>query len=416
MSNRFKAGCQILRSTGSGLHPAAAMALGLLAIFAASLPAQGLAQGGPTPVEVDLVISEPLSQTQPVQGRFVARQAGPVAAQTRGAVLTMHVFVGDTVRAGDPIATLDTGRLSAVLQRRRAEVQYRSAQVAGAEARYLQSTQELARLERLQKSAAFSKARFDDQASKVVSSKSEIAEAQAQLETAKAELGLAEIDLAKSVVAAPFSGVVTQRHTQPGAYLQDGDPVVDLVDQQSLEIEADVPASRVSSLKKGMKVLLVMDGETELTAVVRAIIPQENTLSRTRAVRFSPSFDPAETSAAAEAAVTVRVPVGLPRDVVTVHKDAIVQQGGTVVYVVEDGKANRKHVTLGESAGNRFVVENGLTAGMVVVVRGNERLRPGQSVQYKGMEPPKVENSSATPSDGRDGKAKPAGAKKDTDS
>lgn len=416
MLNRIKVGHQIYLSTGSGLHPGRAMVFGLLAALAAALPLPGLAQSGPTLVEVDPVITEPLSQTQPVQGRFVARQAGPVAAQTRGAVLTMHVFVGDAVRAGDPIATLDTGRLNAELQRRRAEVQYRAAQVEGAEARYLQSAQEMARMERLQKSAAFSKARFDDQASKVVSSKSEIAEAQAQLATAKAELGLAEIDLAKSVVAAPFSGVVTQRHTQPGAYLRDGDPVVDLVDQQSLEIEADVPASRIGNLKKGMNVAVVMDGETELTALVRAIIPQENTLSRTRAVRFSPSFDPEATSAAAEAAVTVRVPVGLPRDVVTVHKDAIVQQGGSAVFVVEDGKAVRKRVTLGESAGIRFVVEDGLTTGMVAIVRGNERLRPGQTVQYKGMKPPAAEKDGAAPSAGGSGDAKPAGAKKDTDS
>lgn len=378
----------------------------------ASLPAN--AQPRATLVEVDKVISEPLSQTQPIQGRFVARQSGPVASRTRGTVLTVHVFVGDVVTAGEPLVTLDTARLEAETQRKRAEVQFRAARVDGAKARYQQAEHELARVEKLRRSAAFSRARFDDQTSAVISAKSEIAEAQAQLETAKAELALAEIDLKHSVVVAPFSGVVTRRYTQAGAYVRDGDPVVDLVDYQSLEIEADVPASRVAGLEKGMEVTILIDDSKEpLSAKVRAIIPQENPMSRTRAVRFSPAFDPTLVGAAAEAAVTVRVPVGKPRDVVTVHKDAIVQQGGTVVYVVEDGTAVPKRVELGESAGSRFVVASGLTSGMLAVVRGNERLRPGQPVRYPGMETPAATKSGQKPETAG---GKPAGAKKDTGS
>ncbi len=413
MFNRIKAGRSFCINRRNSARQSPEILLVLLLVLATVLPLQVAAQGRATLVEIDSVVSEPLRQTQPVQGRFVAQQAGPVAAQTRGAVMTMHVFVGDEVREGDPLASLDTGLLSAETERRRAEVQHRTAQVEGAEARHLQATQKLVRMQRLRRSAAFSKARYDDQVSEVVSTKSLIAEAQAQLATARAELALAEIDLAKSIVVAPFSGVVTQRHTQAGAYLRDGDPVVDLVDHQSLEIEADVPASRIESLKKGMSMVVLMDGKEGLTAEVRAIIPQENTLSRTRAVRFIPTFNPAEVGAAAEAAVTVRIPVGKPRDVVTVHKDAVVQQGGTVVYAVEDGKAVRKWVTLGESAGNRFVVDEGLTAGMVVVVRGNERLRPGQSVQYKGMKPPVGSDGGKNPGAAN---GKPADAEKESGS
>lgn len=389
------------------------LAVALVLSGLAGAPLQVMAQERATPVEVDEVIKEPLRQTQPVQGRFVARQSGPVASQTRGAVMIMHVFVGDAVSVGEPLATLDTARLQAEMARKRAEVQYRAAQVDGAVARHEQSMQELDRMEKLRRSAAFSRARFDDQTSEVVSAKSQIAEAKAQLETAKAELALAEIDLKNAVVLAPYSGVVTRSYTQAGAYLRDGDPVVDMVDHQSLEIEADIPASRVASLESGMTVTALMDGQEALSAKVRAIVPQENTLSRTRAVRFSPSFDPVIVGAAAEAAVTVRVPVGIPRDVVTVHKDAIIQQGGAVVYVVEDGKVSRQRVELGEQAGNRFVVESGLTAGMLAVVRGNERLQSGQAVIY-----PEIKTPAATKSDPKPETAggKPADAKKDADS
>jgi len=78
--------------------------------------------------------------------------------------------------------------------------------------------------------------------------------------------------------------------------------------------------------------------------------------------------------------------VGEPRDVVSVHKDAVIARGdGNVVYVVEDGKANIRQVQTGEALGVRFEVISGLVPGDIVVTRGNERLRPGQDVTYKGM-------------------------------
>ena len=60
-------------------------------------------------------------------------------------------------------------------------------------------------------------------------------------------------------------------------------------------------------------------------------------------------------------------PVGAARDVLTVHKDAVIEQGGYYVYVVDEGKALRKRVQLGESAGGRFIVLEGLEAGMLAV-------------------------------------------------
>ena len=62
------------------------------------------------------------------------------------------------------------------------------------------------------------------------------------LETAKADLALAALTLERSRIIAPFAGVVSRRYIQAGAYVVDGAPVVDLIDDQSLEIEADVPS------------------------------------------------------------------------------------------------------------------------------------------------------------------------------
>jgi multidrug efflux pump subunit AcrA (membrane-fusion protein) len=76
------------------------------------------------------------------------------------------------------------------------------------------------------------------------------------------------------------------------------------------------------------------------------------------------------------------MPVAEPREVLSVPKDALVQgQGGWTVFVDEGGVAQVRPVRVGTALGDRFEVLSGLSEGDVVVVRGNERLRPGQPVE-----------------------------------
>jgi multidrug efflux pump subunit AcrA (membrane-fusion protein) len=102
-------------------------------------------------------------------------------------------------------------------------------------------------------------------------------------------------------------------------------------------------------------------------------------------VRFIPTFEGEKRPLAAEQSVTVHVPVGAARNVLSVHKDAVTRRGSqSLVYVVEDATAELRSVQLGEAVGNRFEVRGGLQAGDTVVVRGNERLQPGDRVRVGG--------------------------------
>ena len=86
--------------------------------------------------------------------------------------------------------------------------------------------------------------------------------------------------------------------------------------------------------------------------------------------------------------MTVLIPVGGSRNAVTVSKDAITQRNGqNMVFVSNNGRAQPRAVTTGEATGNRLVVLSGLRAGDLVVVRGNERLRPGQRLVDVGGAP-----------------------------
>ncbi len=127
-------------------------AVGALALLL-GLPPAALAQGAmPALVKVDEVRREPVSQTVPVIGRLVARQAGDIAARVAGAVVELRVHVGDRVKAGDVIAVLSTERLAAERSVREAQVRVAGAKVRTTREEVKLFRQELKRLTDLRKS------------------------------------------------------------------------------------------------------------------------------------------------------------------------------------------------------------------------------------------------------------------------
>jgi RND family efflux transporter MFP subunit len=334
-------------------------------------------------VSIDKVRAEAVSQTIPVIGRLVARRSGIVAARVAGPVATMRAAVGDRVKKGDVLAVLVQDRLHWMHKRRVAEVTSRKAILAAREAEMVMKNQEMRRLERLRenKSAAYRAAKYEDMRQTMVMLRSQVAEASARLQEVEADAQLARINLSYTTVRAPFPGVVTQRHTDVGAYVNVGQGVVTLIDDNALEIEADVPASRISSLTPGTEISARING-LSINARVRAAVPQENPLTRTRVVRFSADMAALRGHLAGNQSVTVAIPISSGQ-VVSVHKDAILKRrGNDIVFVVVDGAAQPRNIAIGDAVGGRFTVRDGLQVGEVVVVRGNERLYPGQPVRF----------------------------------
>ena len=374
--------------------PFPAIALGLCLAAPALPPAltPAAAQSGRPPalVEVDAVREERIAQTMPVVGRVVPREQGTVAAAIGGPVAEVAVRVGDRVEAGDVLIVLARDLPEARLAQRRADEALEAARVRTAEAEVDLVRQELERLEKLKGSSAFPKAVYEDKHQELVRRRSRVREAAAALSRARVQREMAEIELARTTVRAPYAGVVTARAAVPGGYVKAGDPVATLVDDQRLEVEADVPADRLGGLVPGLEVTLELDDGSLHTAAVRAIVPDENPLTRTRPVRFTPRFAPGNGAGgpAANQSIVVRVPIAGPGAAASVHKDAVVSRGGrSLVYVVngtpQSAQAEIRPIRIGESVGSRFVVLDGLRAGDLVVVRGNERITPGQAIRFK---------------------------------
>lgn len=365
------------------LRIAAVFLVTAAAIFSASGP--GLAQGRATPVGVDKVILEPLAQTMPVIGRFVARESGIVATRIAERVAEMAVQVGDRVKRGDVLATLSADRLRSERQRRVSDLRRAEAQVVREHASVGKMRQTYKRILALRGSNAFRKDRQEDTERDMEVANSALIQAEADVVRAQADLAIADIALKDAKITAPYPGVVVSRHTVAGNYVRIGDPIATLLNDRDLEIEADVPAIRTTGLEPGTKVAVTLQNGRALRATVRVVVPQENRRTRTRAVRLSPELGEGDSHIAGNQSVTLQIPIGATRDVVTVHKDAVVvQKGKPMVFLVLDGKAMIRPIKTGNAVGNRFEVISGLKSGDVVVVRGNERLRPGQSVKPLG--------------------------------
>ena len=348
-------------------------------------------RGPATVVFVDKVTEGIAVDTVQIYGRVIARQTGVIAARTRGAVGTIEARVGDRVRKGDILATLVPDMLESERALKRAELKEYSAKIRTAGSQLALAAQELERLERLRKSSAFSVARYQDKLRDVERSKSALAEARAQSDQAKAELRMSDINLYNAKIRAPYGGVISARHVEVGNYVGVGAKVMTIINDASLELEAEVPANRLGGLTADAKIQVVPEYGKPYKARVRAIVPEENSLSRTRVVRFTPVFTERDDTVAANQSVVIHIPSGATRNAVTVHKDSITQRRGKrVVFLVtkdEKGtKAEMRPVELGEAFGLRFEVLKGLEPGDRVVIRGNERLRPGQLIQIQSAD------------------------------
>jgi len=335
-------------------------------------------------VHVEKVSEAPLRQTVPVIGRLVSLRSGSIAARIGGPVRQVLVEVGDRVAKGQLIALLDSETMKADLQLAESEIDAAEADYRTWAAEAEVAHTNLRRQQGLRKSVAFSQAKFEDAQKLMAVANAKVKRAEANVAIKRAALKRKKLDVEYASIRAPYDGVVVQRHTEAGSFVEKGAAVVRLIGDRALEVEADVPYKRIAGLSRGRMIRITLDDGSEHKARVRSVLPSENPLTRTRTVRFTPIFRSNTGQLAESQSVTLFVPIGIEKRVLTVHKDAILKRpSGDQVFVVDNGKALPRTVTLGAEIGSRIEVLGGLKKGDVVVTRGNERLVPGASVRVE---------------------------------
>lgn len=342
----------------------AALALGGCGGGEADPAEAGAAEERRTLVRVVEVQPEPVVDRLQLPADLQAMRRASLSAEIAGTVETLRVEEGQRVGAGMLLATVDTRALEQEL----AEVR----------ALFEQAEDEYRRAEALFERRSITR--------------SSLVDAEAQRDVARARLGSAQLRVEKSRLTAPWAGTVAAKRVEVGDYVAPGQPMIELVDAARLEVRAPVPASDVPFVEVGTPVVIRVSS-----------FPDERFAGRV--VRLDAELDPAARTLGLEAELDnkdgrlrpgmlarVEIPRRTIPDALLVPLGAIVDlEDRKVVYVAVGGtgagagsdtaEIERREVALGPVLGERVVVERGLAPGDRVVVEGQGRVAPGQTVE-----------------------------------
>ncbi len=348
---------------------AGVLALPLLRLDAGASAPEAKPEAPPAIVSVAAAVSTDLAPRHWAPGSIISRQDARVASEQEGRVIDV-VDVGQRVRAGQALAVLDDTALRLREQESQADIARIRAQLdmaARQEQRYAQlaAQQNIAR-------AQYEQLRAD---------RDMLAQEQAR---AQAQLAQIRHQRSQMVVRAPFDGIVAERHTQKGEYLATGASVARLVDTAAPEVRVRAPVDLARHLGAGTQVR-VRSGTGERNYPVSALVPVGDEASRQLELRIA--IDDLE------APVGTAVDVGLPsaeaRSVLAVPRDAVIlrREGDFVLRVDAAGKAERLAVQTGVEVDGLVEVTGAVRAGDRLIVRGGERIEPGQAVTIQPSTP-----------------------------
>ena len=321
--------------------------------FVEMTPARIAASGVQTTrIEAGSLGSEIIAQatvTAPPEGQAL------VTARADGAVVRINKRLGDPVGAGETIALLESREAAAfVAERNAASARAQAARAAAARERRLFREKITAR----QDLEAAEAAR---------------AEAEAELQRTQAAVRAAGVsgDGRYLAVRSPISGRITEVDTQLGAYVSAGAELFHVSDPRRVQIDAAVPAVDAQRIRPGDRAIVELPDGGSVEAVVRSTTPSLNLESRAATIVLQPAGRPAGLTQGQ--AVRVRI---VPRGSVTTQaivlpEEAVQQvEGRDVVFVQAEGGFQAVPVTVGQRAGGRVEIVEGLRPGLVVVTRG----------------------------------------------
>ena len=352
----------------------------LIVLFTLTFKNHAFSQGAAS-VEVDAVILESLNQSIPIIGRVVSLKESKIPAAVIGKVQKVLVEVGDKVKKGQVLALIDIERYQWLSEIASAKVSAANAELKSAKAETNINLLDLNRMESLKKSSSFNVANYEKLQSLQVSllAKEEITEA--QLKSMIQEEKLADLNLRRATVEAPFDGIIEHKRVEIGEGVGLGVTLFNLVSETLIEVRADVPSKRARILERDNSIKITTTDNITFSSKIRAIGVRENSSSRTIPVHLKFDSNPISRKLFVGENVNISIPIGPGVQAPTVHKDAILKREGmSLVYIVKEEKAQIKPVKLGDGVGNRFIVLGGIEVGDITVVKGNERLRPGQKV------------------------------------
>lgn len=351
-------------------------------------------------IAVSVAVVQPalFVETVMVTGSLVAREQIFVAAEIEGQrIVELSAEEGDYVKKDDLLATLESEALSAqraqitaTIARADAAIDRAKSLIVESEARLDEAEAELKRATPLRSSGYLSESTYDQRRATARTARAQLTAAKHGLVLAEAEKNQAgaqgrELDwkLSKTEIRAPTSGLISRRTARIGGLVSSTkDPLFLLVSDAEIELDAEVPETKLTRLKIGQKAQISASGGPMVEGTVRLISPEVDIASRLGHVRIFLGANPnLRVGAFARGTIETSRTNGLavPQSAVLYETSDTAQR--PMVQRIVDGKVETVEVEIGSIAAGFMEITSGLTEGDVVVAKSGTFLRNGDHVR-----------------------------------
>jgi HlyD family secretion protein len=328
-------------------------------------------------------------------GYVTARREATVSSKVTGKVTEVLIEEGMKVKAGQVVARLDDSNIETSLEVAQAQLASAKAALAETEAQLKDADQEFQRTTELAKQHIASQSDLDLAESNAKSLQAHLAQQKLDAVVADRQVAMWQQQMDDMVIRAPFDGVITTKDAQPGEMISPVSAgggftrtgIGTIVDMNSLEIEIDVNESYINRVEPGQPVEATLDAypDWKIPCKVIAIIPTADREKSTVKVRVG--FDQLDPRILPDMSVKVAF-----RDnggtvagrAVLVPKNSVLNRDGRdVVFVVLDGHAERRAVTVTDTQNDNSVLSAGVSAGEKVILDAPADLKDGTAVKEK---------------------------------
>jgi RND family efflux transporter MFP subunit len=339
-------------------------------------------------------------------GYITPRRRATIAAKITGRVTGIFFDEGTRLHQGQLLATLDDSDVRRSLESAKADRDSAEAAIADFQVQLRNAEIELKRAEQLHDAGVQTQEALDNARTSSDSLRAKIALAKQQVVASAARIAVAQQAVDNCTIRAPFAGIAVSKDAQVGEMVSPNSAgggftrtgIATIVDMKSNEIEVDVNESYIARVQNGQLVTATLDAypDKPIPAKVRTVIPTADRQKATVKVRITiislekydfilpdmgvkVAFLEEQKPAAKEKG---RDSAGQP--VAFVPKGAVRSDAGTAfVFLVRDGKAERRAISLGPERGSDVAVMAGLSPGDSLIVKGAENLHDGDKVEIR---------------------------------
>ncbi len=339
-------------------------------------------------------------------GYITPRRRATIAAKITGRVTGVFFDEGTRVAEGQLLATLDDADVKRALDSAKADRDASQAAIADYEVQLKNAQILLHRAEQLQKAGVQTQEALDNAGTAADSLKAKIELAKQQVAASEARIGVAQQAVDNCTIRAPFGGIVVSKDAQVGEMVSPNSAgggftrtgIATIVDMKSNEIEVDVNESYIARVENGQQVTATLDAypDKPIPSKVRTVIPTADRQKATVKVRITilnlekydfilpdmgvkVAFLENEQPAARDKGKDKG-----PQAVAFIPKGAVrSDSNASFVFLVRDGKVERRAVSLGVDRGTDVAILAGVSPGDSLVVKGPESLHDGDKVEIR---------------------------------